>query len=154
MIGKHKAARNSKQSLSFFEVALARTRWAISDWLILRGLKKPKGKRVLALPAVKEPEEEDDPLVWGGKWADRPIFPRDADITVYWPDVRPCFEDEQDDMKPSRKGKIPAPVRGNKVEQFLGRTAPSPALMTIEVRRKLIETGALNPSRIRASNCS
>lgn len=150
-MSKHKAARDSKQSLSFSQVALARARWAINDWLILRGFKKPKGKRMLALP---EPEEEDDPSVWGGKWADRPIFPRDADITVYWPDVRPCFEDEQDDMKPSRKGKIPAPVRGNKVEQFLGRTAPSPALMTIEVRRRLVETGALNPSRIRASNCS
>ena len=35
-------------------------------------------------------EEHDD--VRGGRWADRPLFAYDADITVYWPDVRPCWE--------------------------------------------------------------
>lgn len=25
------------------------------------------------------------------KWADRPMFALDADVTVYWPDVRPCY---------------------------------------------------------------
>lgn len=26
------------------------------------------------------------------KWDDRPAFALDADVTVYWPDVRPCWE--------------------------------------------------------------
>lgn len=30
--------------------------------------------------------------VHGGKWAARPLFALDADVTVYWPDVRPCYE--------------------------------------------------------------
>jgi hypothetical protein len=38
----------------------------------------------------------DDP-VRGGRWSDRPLFARDADITVYWPEVRPCYDNEQDD---------------------------------------------------------
>lgn len=29
-----------------------------------------------------------------GVWADRPLFALDADVTVYWPDVRPCWEGE------------------------------------------------------------
>ena len=28
------------------------------------------------------------------KWEDRPMFALDADVTVYWPDVRPCWEDK------------------------------------------------------------
>ena len=28
------------------------------------------------------------------KWEDRPTFALDADVTVYWPDVRPCWEDK------------------------------------------------------------
>jgi hypothetical protein len=28
------------------------------------------------------------------RWADRPMFALDADVTVYWPDVRPCYEDD------------------------------------------------------------
>lgn len=28
------------------------------------------------------------------KWEDRPAFALDADVTVYWPDVRPCWEDK------------------------------------------------------------
>lgn len=35
------------------------------------------------------PETDD---VRGGKWADRDLFPLDADVTVYWPDVRPCYD--------------------------------------------------------------
>ena len=35
---------------------------------------------------------DTDP-VRGGKWADRDLFPLDADVTVYWPDVRPCYEE-------------------------------------------------------------
>lgn len=31
--------------------------------------------------------------VRGGEWADRPLFALDADVTVYWPAVRPCYED-------------------------------------------------------------
>lgn len=27
------------------------------------------------------------------KWAERPIFALNADVTVYWPDVRPCYEE-------------------------------------------------------------
>lgn len=30
--------------------------------------------------------------MYGGMWADRPLFAADADITVYWPDVRPCYD--------------------------------------------------------------
>jgi hypothetical protein len=26
-------------------------------------------------------------------WSNRPLFAMDADITVYWPDVRPCYEE-------------------------------------------------------------
>ena len=26
-------------------------------------------------------------------WEQRPMFALDADLTVYWPDVRPCWED-------------------------------------------------------------
>lgn len=26
------------------------------------------------------------------KWADRDLFALDADVTVYWPDVRPCYD--------------------------------------------------------------
>lgn len=26
-------------------------------------------------------------------WEDRPMFALDADITVYWPDVRPVWEE-------------------------------------------------------------
>ena len=26
-------------------------------------------------------------------WDDRPMFALDADVTVYWPDVRPCWEE-------------------------------------------------------------
>lgn len=29
-----------------------------------------------------------------GKWANRPRFALDADVTIYWPDVRPCWEEE------------------------------------------------------------
>lgn len=39
-------------------------------------------------------DERDD--VFGGKWADRPLFAADADITVYWPDVRPCYEERDE----------------------------------------------------------
>lgn len=28
------------------------------------------------------------------EWEDRPMFALDADVTVYWPDVRPCWEDK------------------------------------------------------------
>lgn len=28
------------------------------------------------------------------KWEGRPAFALDADVTVYWPDVRPCWEDK------------------------------------------------------------
>ena len=28
------------------------------------------------------------------EWEDRPAFALDADVTVYWPDVRPCWEDK------------------------------------------------------------
>lgn len=28
------------------------------------------------------------------KWEDRPMFALDADVTVYWPDVRPCWEEK------------------------------------------------------------
>jgi len=31
--------------------------------------------------------------VRGGTWRDRPLFALDADVTVYWPDVRPCYEE-------------------------------------------------------------
>jgi hypothetical protein len=27
------------------------------------------------------------------EWAGRPMFAMDADITVYWPSVRPCWEE-------------------------------------------------------------
>jgi len=30
-------------------------------------------------------------------WEERPLFARDADVTVYWPDVRPEYDNEQDD---------------------------------------------------------
>lgn len=26
-------------------------------------------------------------------WSARPLFALDADVTVYWPDVRPCYEE-------------------------------------------------------------
>lgn len=26
------------------------------------------------------------------KWDSRPRFALDADVTVYWPDVRPCYD--------------------------------------------------------------
>jgi hypothetical protein len=26
-------------------------------------------------------------------WDDRPMFALDADVTVYWPHVRPCWEE-------------------------------------------------------------
>lgn len=29
-------------------------------------------------------------------WSERPRFALDADVTVYWPDVRPCWEPSQD----------------------------------------------------------
>lgn len=29
-------------------------------------------------------------------WQDRPMFALDADVTVYWPDVRPCYEEPRD----------------------------------------------------------
>lgn len=32
--------------------------------------------------------------VRGGKWATRDLFALDADVTVYWPDVRPCYEEQ------------------------------------------------------------
>lgn len=28
-------------------------------------------------------------------WDERPSFALDADVTVYWPDVRPCWEDDE-----------------------------------------------------------
>jgi len=34
-----------------------------------------------------------DPDVFGGVWASRPLFALDADVTVYWPQVRPCYEE-------------------------------------------------------------
>lgn len=40
---------------------------------------------------------EDPDCGYGGnrnKWKDRPRFAQDADITVYWPDVRPEYEGE------------------------------------------------------------
>jgi len=27
------------------------------------------------------------------RWSDRLMFALDADVTVYWPDVRPCWEE-------------------------------------------------------------
>lgn len=36
---------------------------------------------------MAEPLNEKDQ-----KWEDRPMFALDADVTVYWPDVRPCWE--------------------------------------------------------------
>jgi hypothetical protein len=30
----------------------------------------------------------------GATWDDRPMFASDADVTVYWPDVRPCYEEQ------------------------------------------------------------
>lgn len=35
------------------------------------------------------------------RWADRPMFALDADVTVYWPDVRPCWEEQPDTMGPT-----------------------------------------------------
>lgn len=40
--------------------------------------------REMAMSAV-------DAAVYGGQWANRPLFALDADVTVYWPDVRPCY---------------------------------------------------------------
>lgn len=28
------------------------------------------------------------------RWEHRPLFALDADLTVYWPDVRPCWEED------------------------------------------------------------
>lgn len=30
------------------------------------------------------------------KWDARPRFALDADVTVYWPEVRPCWEERVD----------------------------------------------------------
>lgn len=34
----------------------------------------------------------------GCKWENRPTFAYDADITVYWPEVRPCWEEENESV--------------------------------------------------------
>jgi len=41
-------------------------------------------------------EHQDENKSENDKWADRPMFALDADITVYWPDVRPCYENDED----------------------------------------------------------
>jgi len=38
-------------------------------------------------------------------WEERPLFAREADITAYWPDVRPEYDNEQDDTW--REGDLP-----------------------------------------------
>lgn len=43
--------------------------------------------------AMHGPASDADPARVG-KWADRDLFPLDADVTVYWPDVRPCYDAE------------------------------------------------------------
>ena len=42
--------------------------------------------------------------VYGGKWADRDLFALDADVTVYWPDVRPCYDRAADDTTQAGRG--------------------------------------------------
>lgn len=37
-----------------------------------------------------EQHEQDQP----SEWERRPTFALDADVTIYWPDVRPCWEDQ------------------------------------------------------------
>lgn len=34
-----------------------------------------------------------DEMIYGGAWAARPLFALDADVTVYWPAVRPCYDE-------------------------------------------------------------
>ena len=53
---------------------------------------------VLCLPEVPSgPAPGASEPVRGGAWADRPLFALDADVTVYWPDVRPVWEAEVPD---------------------------------------------------------
>ena len=42
----------------------------------------------------KEPTNEKEQNV-PSVWDDRPAFALDADVTVYWPEVRPCWEAEK-----------------------------------------------------------
>ena len=52
-------------------------------------------------PADRERQMSRDPWLRGVapdqivKWTGRPQFACDADITVYWPDVRPVWEDRE-----------------------------------------------------------
>ena len=43
--------------------------------------------------------------VRGGKWATRDLFALDADVTVYWPDVRPCYEGQAHSTRLDRGGR-------------------------------------------------
>lgn len=36
-----------------------------------------------------------------GVWVGRDLYAEDADLTLYWPDVRPCWEETSDLAKPS-----------------------------------------------------
>ena len=44
---------------------------------------------VLVMSDLSGPVGDTQPTVWD----DRPRFALDADVTVYWPDVRPCWEE-------------------------------------------------------------
>lgn len=50
-----------------------------------------------AVACFDEPDEFGrlQPVWMQGRWSERPLFALDADVTVYWPDVRPCWEDEK-----------------------------------------------------------
>lgn len=37
------------------------------------------------------------PVMAEDRWSERPMFALDADVTVYWPDVRPCYDAAQSD---------------------------------------------------------
>jgi len=41
------------------------------------------------------------------KWENRPLFALDADVTVYWPDVRPCYDwKEQEEVEAETQKRI------------------------------------------------
>lgn len=48
------------------------------------------------------PDTQAEPGRTPTPWDERPLFALDADVTVYWPDVRPCYEDD-DVTPPARK---------------------------------------------------
>lgn len=45
------------------------------------------------MPTESEPCGEHQSMP--DQWDDRPAFALDADVTVYWPEVRPCWEAEK-----------------------------------------------------------